>query len=154
MSHSPLHILLVEDNQDHAELVRRQLQRLPVAVRIHHVEDGESAVAYVFGQDAFAQRDQFPLPDLVLLDLRLPRMNGLEVLRCLKSTAATAALRVLVLTTSDAEQDGQSAYELGADDFLTKPTDLLTLQKIFGRLGFIPCPTAVGIILSRDSLQP
>jgi CheY-like chemotaxis protein len=154
MHHSPLHILLVEDNPDHAELVRRHLEYLPVATRIHHVEDGEAALNYILGQGSFAQREQFPMPDVVLLDLRLPRMDGLEVLRLVKSQAEFQCLPVVVLTTSDAERDVKEAYAWRADGFLTKPTDFGTLLKIFSSLGFIPCPKVNYAPAKTDSLQP
>jgi CheY-like chemotaxis protein len=82
---APLNILLVEDNPDHAELVRRNLENFQVANFLHHVEDGEAALDYIFGRAGYADRAQFPAPDLVLLDLRLPRVDGLEVLRHVKS---------------------------------------------------------------------
>ncbi len=82
----PLHILLVEDNEAHAELIIRSMHDLQVAGRIHHVLDGEQALDYVFGRGAYADSTQYPRPDLILLDLRLPRIDGLEVLETIKTT--------------------------------------------------------------------
>src|ERR1035441_7840024 len=120
MSGRILNILLVEDNLDHAELVRRSLEQFPAASCLHHVEDGEAAVDYIFGRGACADRALFPAPDLVLLDLRLPRMDGLEVLRQVKSHPTLHPTPVVVLTTSDAERDAAAAYGYHANSFVTK----------------------------------
>lgn len=130
------HLLLVEDNPDHAELIRRQLERFPVSVQLHHVEDGEAALDYIFGKNDFADRFRFPAPNVVLLDLRLPRVDGLEVLRLVKTQAQFENLPVVVLTSSDAENDVARSFELQADGFLTKPIETETLQKILRGLGF------------------
>ena len=129
------HLLLVEDNPDHAELIRRQLETFPASVRLHHVEDGEAALDYIFGKNDFADRERFPAPHLVLLDLRLPRVDGLEVLRLVKTQAQFEKLPVVVLTSSDVENDVARSFELQADGFLTKPIELETLQKILCGLG-------------------
>lgn len=153
MSQLPLHILLVEDNLDHAELVRRQLEAFTIASQIHHVADGEAALAYIFGQDAFAARHQFPAPAVVLLDLRLPRLSGLEVLRQVKARAEHQSLPIVVLTTSEAEQDVQCARVLGAHSLLTKPTDSATLGKLFRELGLVPLGGAMGVA-PEENLSP
>lgn len=136
MNSMVLHLLLVEDDPDHAELIRRQLEQFSAAVRLHHVEDGEAALDYLFGKGAFADRARFSAPDVVLLDLRLPRVDGLEVLRLVKGQAQFEKLPVIILTSSDAENDVARSFELCADGFLTKPIDLDTLQKILCGLGF------------------
>jgi CheY-like chemotaxis protein len=130
-----LNILLVEDNPDHAELMRRNLQDFPLANVLHHVADGESALAYIFGKNHYADRAVFPAPDLVLLDLRLPRMDGLDVLHCIRSDATHRQLPVIVLTTSDAERDVAMAYNFRASYFLTKPIDLRRLAELAEHLG-------------------
>lgn len=136
MSGRPLNILLVEDNPDHAELLRRNLEHFPVASRLHHVEDGETALDYIFGQGIYADRAQFPTPDLTLLDLRLPRMDGLEVLRRVRSHPAWCRTPVVVLTTSDAERDVAMAYEFHANSFVTKPVDCQNFFRLLNDLGF------------------
>ena len=100
-------------------------------MQLHQVADGEAALDYLFGD-----RAQFPLPDVVFLDWRLPRLDGVEVLRQLKSHPETAHLPVVVLTTSDAARDLETAIKLRADQFLTKPADVAALQKLFLSLGF------------------
>ena len=130
------HLLLVEDNPDHAELIRRQLENFSAGVRLHHVEDGEAALDYIFGKGSFSDRNHFPAPDVVLLDLRLPRVDGLEVLRLVKSQPQFEKLPVVVLTSSDAENDVARSSELHASGFLTKPIETDTLQKILCGLGF------------------
>jgi CheY-like chemotaxis protein len=135
MSGRPLNILLVEDNPDHAELVRRHLEGFSAACCLRHVEDGEAAIDYIFGQGAFADRAQFPAPDLVLLDLRLPRMDGLEVLRHVRSHPTLHRTPIVVLTTSDAERDVAMAYEYHANSFVTKPMDGQRLARLLKDLG-------------------
>jgi CheY-like chemotaxis protein len=136
MSGQPLNILLVEDNPDHAELVRRNLESFQVANYLYHVEDGAAAIDYIFGQDIYADRRQFPAPDLVLLDLRLPRVDGLEVLRLVKSHPTLHRTPIVVLTTSDAERDVAMAYEYHANSFVTKPVDFQRLSQLIKDLGF------------------
>src|SRR5512133_213763 len=105
LSGEPLHILLVEDNEDHAELVIRGMRDQQVANTIHHVSDGEKALDYLFVRGAYADAVQNPRPNLVLLDLRLPRVDGLEVLRTIKTTPDLLRIPVVVLTSSEAESD-------------------------------------------------
>jgi CheY-like chemotaxis protein len=138
MSGRILNILLVEDNPDHAELVRRSLELFPAASWLHHVEDGEAAVAYLLGTGACADRARFPVPDLVLLDLRLPRMEGLEVLRQVKSHPTLHLMPVVVLTTSNAERDVAAAYAYHANIYVTKPMDFQRLAQVINELGFYP----------------
>jgi CheY-like chemotaxis protein len=138
MSGRSLNILLVEDNPDHAELVRRSLEHFPASGFMYHVEDGDAALDYIFGRGAFVDRQQFPAPDLVLLDLRLPRVDGLEVLRHVKSHPLLHRTPVVVLTTSDTERDEAMAYEHHANGFVTKPVDLQRLSRLITDLGFFP----------------
>jgi CheY-like chemotaxis protein len=148
MSGRSLNILLVEDNPDHAELVRRSLDQFPAPGFMHHVEDGDAALDYLFGRGAYADRARYPLPDLVLLDLRLPRTDGLEVLRQVKSHPELRRLPVVVLTTSDAERDVAMAYEHHADCFVTKPVDLSRLSSLIAERGF-----PLGVLANRPPVD-
>src|SRR5579862_5750082 len=130
MSGRALNILLVEDNLDHAELVRRSLEHFQFANSLHHVDDGEPALDYIFGRGSYADRARYPAPDLVLLALRLPRVDGLEVLRLVKSHPTLYHTPVVVLTTSDAERDVAMAYEYHANSFVTKPVDFPRLFQL------------------------
>lgn len=133
---NPITILLVEDNPDHAELVKRNLVEFQVANSINHVEDGEAALDYVFGRGAFFNRNTYPLPDLILLDLRLPRIDGLEVLKEIKSDKTLHTIPVVILTTSDGERDMAMAYEYHANSYVTKPVDFGSFSHLMKDLGY------------------
>lgn len=102
-------------------MLRRAFEHSGVQVPMQVVSDGEEAIAYLKGEGRFAKRDEFPLPDLFLLDLKMPRKNGFEVLDWIRSQPTLAQMRVVVLTTSDEIRDVNRAYTLGAASFLTKP---------------------------------
>ena len=136
MNGEALIILLVEDNLDHAELVMRNMEDFKVANIINHVEDGEAALDYLYGRGKFADRKQFPLPHLMLLDLRLPKIDGLEVLKEVKNDPFLRALPVVILTTSDAERDQVIAYEYHANSYITKPVDFSQFSRLLKDLGF------------------
>lgn len=132
----PLTILLVEDNPDHAELVLRNLKDFQVANTIFHVEDGEAALDYLHGRGRFADRRHYPLPHLMLLDLRLPKVDGLEVLREVKTDENLRPVPVVILTTSNAERDKAMAYEFHANSYVTKPVNFSDFSKLMKDLGF------------------
>jgi CheY-like chemotaxis protein len=136
---APVVILLVEDDPAHAEMVRRSLADARVANRVVHVEDGQAAVDYLRLEGAgpaLAGADAPPRPDLVLLDLRLPKVDGLEVLRRLKADPATRGIPAVILTTSAAESDVVRAYDGGAASFLVKPVDFAKLKSLMDAFGF------------------
>ena len=114
-------ILLVEDNVAHAELLIRSLEDLNGNWRIVHVCDGEAALAYLIGGEGDNESDRAPRPDVVLLDLRMPKMGGLEVLQQIRTSKRLQSLPVVVVTTSDAKPDVETASRLGADRYLVKP---------------------------------
>jgi CheY-like chemotaxis protein len=116
-------ILLVEDRADDVELIRRGLRRGRVKNPIQVVRDGEEAISYLRGEGKFSNRAEFPLPALVLLDLKLPGMDGFEVLQWVRSEPGLSGLRVIVLSSSEQIRDVNRAYELGANSFLLKPLD-------------------------------
>ncbi len=136
MNGTPLTILLVEDNPDHAVLVQRNLEEFQVANKIFHVEDGEAALDYVHGRNIYADRERFPRPDLILLDLRLPRIDGLEVLKEIKSHKDLHTIPVVILTTSDGDRDMAMAYEYHANSYVTKPVDFDTFAQLLKSIGF------------------
>jgi len=136
MKGEPLHILLVEDNDAHAELVKRSFEDYALANQIYHVKDGEKALDYLFHRGEFADVETYPLPHVVLLDLRLPRIDGLEVLRQIRESDATNKLPVVVLTTSAAETDVARAYEYHANSYLVKPLDFVQFSKLMKDFGY------------------
>jgi two-component system response regulator len=116
-------ILLVEDNLQEAELTLRALKRNSIRDKVCVVHDGVEAVDFLFCRNAYAARDPDDLPQLILLDLNLPRINGLEVLRILRADARTRLIPVVILTSSTEERDLIESYESGTNSFLHKPVD-------------------------------
>jgi two-component system response regulator len=113
-------VLVAEDDDDHRYLTMRALQRFAeVELEVHGVKDGEEALDYVRGRGAFADRQR---PDLLLLDLKMPKVDGLTVLEELKGDPVTASIPVVVLTSSNAMQDVDGAYHRGTNAYMTKPT--------------------------------
>jgi CheY-like chemotaxis protein len=117
----PIEILLIEDNPGDARLTQEALREARVSNRLSHVHDGVEAMAFVRGEPPFADA---PRPDLILLDLNLPRKDGREVLAELKDDPVLRLIPVVVLTTSEAEQDVLRTYELHGNCYITKPVDL------------------------------
>jgi CheY-like chemotaxis protein len=114
---------LVEDLEDDVELVRRAFAKAAVPNPIHVVRSGEEAVKYLSGTGAYANRAEHPLPDLVLLDLSMPGMDGFDVLAWIRAQPGIRTIPIVVLTSSDLIWDVNRAYELGASSFLVKPMD-------------------------------
>ena len=132
----PITILHVEDDPVHAEIVRRHLKDFCVVNRIIHVGDGQAALDYLFRQGAYADSAAVPRPHLLLLDLRLPKVDGLEVLRRIKGDAELKKMPVVVLTTSAVESDVTAAYALGAGGYLVKPIDFEKFHSLLEAFGF------------------
>ena len=129
-------ILLVEDNPLEAELTLRPLQELDPTSRIDVARDGEEALDFLFGRGAFRQRSGAPLPRLVLLDLNLPKLDGLEVLRAIRANSRTCMAPVVVLTSSDDPRELAQCYQLGANSCVQKPVkyqELCTALQAIGR---------------------
>ena len=129
-------ILLVEDDPDHAELIIRGLQDNGVANRITHVSDGEAALDYLFRRGEYADAEKSPRPHLVLLDLRLPRIDGLEVLRQIKADEELRRIPIVVLTTSEANLDIAQSYDNPANSYLVKPVEFDAFRRMMRDLGF------------------
>jgi CheY-like chemotaxis protein len=129
-------VLLVEDDPDDVVLTQRAFKKASVANPLHVVTDGEEAVAYLSGQGRFADRAEHPLPMLLLLDLKLLRRSGLEVLEWLRAQPGLRRLPVVVLTSSKESQDVNRAYDLGVNSYLVKPVAFDSLQEMVQSLGF------------------
>jgi CheY-like chemotaxis protein len=116
-------ILLVEDEEDYVVLIRHAFAQAKIPNPLHVVWNGEEAIWYLNGVGKYSNRAEYPLPDLVLLDVKMPRVNGFEVLKWIRQQPGLAALRVLMLTSSDQIRDINEAYRLGANSFMVKPFD-------------------------------
>jgi DNA-binding response OmpR family regulator len=128
-------ILLVEDSEDDVFFMKRALKHAGIANPVQVVSDGQAALDYLAGQNGFSDRDQFPVPSLVLLDLRLPLVPGMEVLKWIRSESQLTGLPVIVLTSSKHDMDVASAYSLGANAFLVKPSDSKELVSMVKAIG-------------------
>ncbi|HPJ96223.1 MAG TPA: response regulator [Syntrophales bacterium] len=117
----PAHILLVEDNRLDVELTLDAFQEARLGNAVHVAMNGEEALAYLFGQGNFGDRQQHPLPDIILLDLKMPGMDGIEVLRRIKGTELLKRIPVVILTSSQEEGDRALSYDHGANSYLVKP---------------------------------
>jgi len=128
-------ILLVEDNQQDEMLILRALCKINLANGVDVMRDGQQALDYLFREGEFADNSGPTLPTVVLLDIGLPRVNGLEVLRRLRADERTKLVPVVILTSSDEERDRLSSYEGGANSFVRKPLDFAEFAETVARLG-------------------
>ncbi len=128
-------VLLVEDNADDVELVTHQFKKLDTCCEINVVSSGEEALNYFFDEDVQAETPVLQKPDLVLLDLGLPGMNGLDVLKKIKSNDNTKRIPVVVLSVSDDEQDIVRSYNYGVNSYLSKPLDFTKFSFTLEQLG-------------------
>ena len=131
-----LNILLVEDNPGHVKLIKRSFEDHKVANRILHVWNGEEALDYLFRRGDYTDPESSPTPQVILLDLRLPKIDGLDVLKQVKSDPALQRIPVVILTTSEAESDIAKAYDFHANSYLVKPVDFLKFTELMETLGF------------------
>jgi two-component system response regulator len=136
MNGEPILILLVEDDAAHAEITRRNLADFRVANRIIHVWDGQEALDYLFRQGQYVDPQTSPRPHLILLDLRLPKVEGLEVLRQIKADPDLHSVPVVVLTTSAAESDVLDAYQDNVNSYLVKPVDFEKFARLLESFGY------------------
>ncbi|HEY3318614.1 MAG TPA: response regulator [Coriobacteriia bacterium] len=128
-------ILLVEDNRDDEELTLQALKKGNVANSVVVARDGREALDYLFGEGSYAGRDKPETPATILLDLKLPRVDGLEVLRRIREDDRTRLLPVVVLTSSKEEQDVVTSYHLGANSYVRKPVDFIEFVDAVRQLG-------------------
>ncbi len=120
---TPLEILLVEDNPQEAELTIRALKKRTLANHFVHVHDGQEAIDFIFNRGRYKETESYEMPKVVLLDLKLPKLDGLEVLRQLRADERTRPVPVVVLTSSREDRDVVEAYQLGANSYIVKPVD-------------------------------
>lgn len=128
-------ILLVEDNPDDEVLTMRALRKNNILNDVVVVRDGVEALDYLFGTGPYSARDVADLPQVVLLDLKLPKLDGLEVLKRIRADTRTRLLPVVILTTSNEDRDVLSSYELGANSFIRKPVDFEQFIEAVRQLG-------------------
>jgi CheY-like chemotaxis protein len=132
----PLTILVVEDDPAHAKLMVRCFEDHRIANRVFHVADGETALDYLFRRSAYADPKKSPRPHVILLDLRLPGTDGLEVLHEIKTSDELQKIPVVIVTSSDAKPDIDAAYRHLANSYLVKPLDFERFHKLMTELGF------------------
>ena len=132
---NPPEILLVEDNPHDAELTIRALKKRNLANHLVHVQDGQAALDFLFGTGTHEGRDVHHRPRVVLLDLKLPKVDGIEVLRQLRADERTKLLPVVVLTSSREERDIVETYQLGANSYIVKPVEFENFSEAVSNLG-------------------
>lgn len=130
-----LEILLVEDNPTDAELTIRALKKHHLANHLIHVTDGQQALDFFFGTGAYKGRDVMQLPKVVLLDLKLPKVGGIEVLRQLRANERTKLVPVVVLTSSHEDRDVIETYNLGANSYIVKPVEFENFSQAVSNMG-------------------
>jgi CheY-like chemotaxis protein len=128
-------ILLAEDNDDDVNLMRKAFERARILNPLYVVSDGEQATAYLKGEGRYGNRAKYPLPSLLLLDIRMPKKDGFEVLRWLRGERQLRSMRVVVLTSAADIRDANLAFSLGADSFMIKPADFLRFVEFSEALG-------------------
>ncbi len=135
MTSEECEIVIVEDDPNDAELIRRVLKKHNLANCLTHLKDGAEAIEFLFGEGAYQHRKGSSPPRVVLLDLKLPKMSGIDVLRKFKSDDRTRKIPVVILTSSREDQDLKAAYELGVNSFVTKPIRFDEFAKVVSELG-------------------
>jgi two-component system, response regulator len=132
----PVPILLAEDDPDDRYLISEALDESQVGVELFIVDDGEALLEYLNRQGKFADTEQWPLPRLILLDLNMPRLDGREALKAIKESPEFRRIPVVVLTTSNAEEDIHRTYDLGISGYITKPVSFSGLLDVMKAIGW------------------
>ena len=135
MTVDEVEILLIEDSPRDAELTIRALRERKLANSLFHVKDGAEALDFIFGSGKFSKREVDRQPKVILLDLKLPKVDGLEVLRRIKADERTKLIPVIVLTSSTEEKDVVTSYELGVNSYINKPVDFDKFAEAVAQLG-------------------
>lgn len=135
-NYEAIDILLVEDNPYDAEMTLRSLQKKHLGNPVEWVKDGAEALDFIFGQGAYANRAHLPAPRLILLDIKLPKISGIEVLKKIKADPALKTIPVVILTSSAEDQDLLQSYELGVNSYIVKPVDFEKFQEEVAKVGF------------------
>jgi two-component system response regulator len=133
---SKVEILLVEDNPYEAKLTMAGLKRHSLTNNLFHVEDGDEALNFIFAKGEFAHRVNEMFPKVILLDLNLPKIGGLDVLKQIKSSELTKSIPVIILTSSQEDRDIKIGYENGANSYIVKPVEFENFSKTIADLGF------------------
>ncbi len=135
MKNTGIEILLVEDNMNDAELTIRALRKVNLANQLVHVKDGAEALDFLFGRGAFEGRTTTDLPKVILLDIKMPKVDGIEVLKQIKTTESTKNIPVVIMTSSKEQQDMISSYNLGVNSYVVKPVEFQNFAKAVSDLG-------------------
>lgn len=130
-----IEILLVEDKDSDAEMTIRALKKNNLANKLHHVKDGAEAMDFIFAQGKYSDRKVENGPKVIILDLKMPKVNGIEVLRKIKGDERTKKIPVVVLTSSKEDPDMQSCYDLGVNSYVVKPVEFDEFHKVISDLG-------------------
>jgi two-component system response regulator len=136
MDMNEVEILLVEDNPNDAELTLRALKKSNLANRVFHAKDGAEALEFIFAEGAYAGRAIENTPKVILLDLKLPKVNGIEVLQRIKTDERTKTIPVVVMTSSREDTDLEKCYALGVNSYIVKPVEFESFAKTVSELGF------------------
>jgi len=136
MTDEKVEILLVEDNPHDAEMTIRSLRRANLANKLIHVKDGAEALDFIFARGAYIERQIANKPKVILLDIKMPKVDGIEVLKQIKSNDTTKTIPVVIMTSSKEEQDVITSYQLGVNSYVVKPVDFEGFAKAVAELGF------------------
>jgi two-component system response regulator len=135
MNDNKVEVLLVEDNPHDAEMTIRSLKKVNLANRLIHLKDGKEALDFIFAKGAFSDRQIENKPKVILLDIKMPKIDGIEVLRQIKANEITRTIPVVIMTSSKQEQDIITSYNLGVNSYVVKPVDFESFAKAVSELG-------------------